>query len=94
MKDNSPATDSGDGRSVVVPSPSWPHSLWPQQYALPVDVSPQLWLRLAIRLVKARCPLTAPVEVVQFQLPLPIWPYELDPQQYAEPFQARPHVCS
>ena len=37
-----PATAPGVNREVVVPSPSSPYSLSPQQYAAPADVRPQV----------------------------------------------------
>src|SRR5437773_5065849 len=38
-----PATFTGTLLSVVVPSPSSPVTLSPQQYAMPAGVTPQVW---------------------------------------------------
>jgi hypothetical protein len=35
-------TFTGTEEEVKVPSPSWPYSLSPQQYAAPADVIPQV----------------------------------------------------
>jgi hypothetical protein len=37
-----PDTATGTNLVVVVPSPSWPRSLRPQQYAVPLLVTPQV----------------------------------------------------
>jgi len=36
-------TRTGVGRSVVVPSPSWPESLWPHARTPPLDSTARLW---------------------------------------------------
>jgi len=38
----SPDANPGSDRLNVVPSPNWPYWLFPQQYALPKDVTPQV----------------------------------------------------
>ena len=88
-------------RCWLVPSPSWPAQLDPQQYAVPPATRPQVCAAPATSAVKVRPPLTATGAVRLAELspstplvPSPSWPYPFRPQQYAVPPVARPHVCA
>jgi len=52
----SPVTCTGVSRLVVVPSPSWPKELKPQQRTVPSEISAQLWLPPAAICVTSRQP--------------------------------------
>ena len=79
-------------RCWLVPSPSWPAQLDPQQYAVPPATRPQVCAAPATSAVKVRPPLTATGAVRLVLLPSPSWPYSFRPQQYAVPPDTRPHV--
>jgi len=81
--------------SLGPPSPSWPFSFPPQQYAVPPDTRPQVCGWPAASAVKVRPPLTATGAVRSVPLvPSPSWPFQLFPQQYAVPPDTRPQVCA
>src|SRR5438128_8728246 len=87
------ATFTGTLVFVVVPSPSWPRLLLPQQYTRPPRVTPQPWYPPVLSRPNMSPPATAtgtklllPVE------PPPSCPYSLSPQQYAAPLVVRPQV--
>ena len=92
-----PVTGTGDGRSEVVPSPSWPLALYPQQYGVPAGVSPQTdsACTFASMLAKEIPPETATGELALrtvLAIPSPIFPPKLVPQQYAAPEVVSPQV--
>src|SRR6266566_10011771 len=89
-----PVTATGLVRFVVVPSPSWPLSLSPQQYAAPAVVTPQVWKLPALTAAKVSPPTTATglVCFVFAQVPSPSAPPPLYPQQYAAPAVVMAHV--
>jgi hypothetical protein len=75
-----PDTGTGIELLFVVPLPSWPHLLNPQQYAAPLVVSPQvLWVALIA--LKLRPPDTGTGVAASVVVPLPRRPYALLPQQ-------------
>ena len=58
-------TGTGVDRLMVVPSPSWPVSLDPQQYAAPAAVTAHVWLVApllppALTVAKLKPPATSP----------------------------------
>jgi len=75
-----PDTATGIELLAVVPLPSWPHLLNPQQYATPLVVRPQLpWPALTVP--KLNPPETGTGVLEFVVVPLPSWPYALLPQQ-------------
>src|SRR2546422_10687979 len=80
----------GTSRFVVVPSPSSPDPLKPQQYAAPLVVTPQVWASPALTPANERPPATgvgtSRVVVVPSPRRLPT------PQQYAAPLVLTPPV--
>src|SRR2546425_446730 len=88
-------TRTGVNRPVVVPSPSWPLPLAPQQYAAPAAVTPQVWAAPAVTAAKltpaGACTSTGLDRSVV--VPSPSWPLPLPPQQYgAVPAAVTPQV--
>ena len=83
---------AGVERLVVVPSPSWPKLLLPQQ-TTPVAVTAQVWLLPA---EIAATPLPSPLTGVGVErsvvVPSPSWPPEFSPQQTAAPAVVTAHV--
>src|SRR5256885_9523864 len=73
-----PATFTGTLLSVVVPSPSSPVKLSPQQYARPASVTPQVWWEPALRFANVRPPLTGTGSELELVESLPSGP---PPQQ-------------
>src|ERR671931_1720410 len=88
---------------VVVPFPSWPSALKPQQYPASPVVTPQLWNEPALSVAKVRPPSTSRGTMLQLStvprpahfsvVAAPSWPSALSPQQYAAPPDVRPHAC-
>ena len=66
---------------VVVPSPSWPASLIPAQYASRLEVTPQVWSPPALTTVKLSPPVLSSTGVGPSR----------SPQQYHAPFVDWPH---
>ena len=77
---------------MVVPSPSWPLPLEPQQYAAPVGVRPQVCPPPALSAVNVRPPATGVGSRRWVVVPSPSCPLALKPQQYAAPVVVRPQV--
>src|SRR5207249_1684907 len=76
-------TRTGVNRSVVVPSPSWPSTLRPQQKAVPAAVTPQVWTAPAVTAAQPP-PARASTRTGLDRLvvaPSPSWPKPLRPQQ-------------
>ena len=65
-----PATGTGVPLLIVEPSPSWPWTLSPQQYAAPPVVSPHVCDLPALTAAKANPPATGTAVVLQ-GTPLP-----------------------
>ena len=78
----------------VVPSPSRPLLLDPQQYASPAVVTPHVWLRSALTDAQLCPPLTLLGAKRCIVVPSPSRPLLLYPQQYASPVVVTPHVWS
>ena len=76
-----PDTSTGVSRSVVVPSPTWPSMLGPQQWASPAMVSPQLNDPPGLSEVKLRPPETRTGVSRLVVVPSPSWPSGFSPQQ-------------
>ena len=76
-----PLAATGVERSVVVPSPSWPLELAPQQLTVPAMSRAQLcWLPLLIVVTPESSPvpvmsLTASVVGLEVVVPSPSWPF-------------------
>src|SRR5688500_9310303 len=90
-----PLTGTGENLEAVVPSPSAPKALAPQQNALPALVRPQVWLPSpADRDANTTVPETgAGAEWAAWSwAPMPSWPPPLWPQQYAWPAWVSPQV--
>src|SRR2546430_1947290 len=77
-----PTTFTGTLLSVVVPLPSSPDPLLPQQYRMPATVMPQACPAPALSAEKVSPPGTATGSEPKST-----------PQQYAVPPVVRPHVC-
>jgi hypothetical protein len=67
----------------MVPSPSCPPVLAPQQWAAPLGVDPQVCTAPTLMTAKVRPPATSWGLVLVLFVPSPNWPNELSPQQYA-----------
>src|SRR5437867_541192 len=77
-----PATGWGVAWGAVVPSPSWPPLLSPQQYAKLSVAIPQLWLVAATSAKNLRPPATGTGEPSDDPgVPLPSSPTSFNPQQ-------------
>lgn len=76
-----PLSIVGTARGVVVPSPSWPELLRPQQNAAPELVSPQVCCVPVISVVKTCPPKTATGTRRGVVVPSPSEPSVLNPQQ-------------
>src|SRR5207249_4229317 len=87
-----PPTPSGVVLPVVVPSPSWPLLLSPQQYAAPTVVMPQVFRNPALTAAKVSPPETAAGVELLVVVPLPSWPWLFSPQQYAAAALVTPQV--
>jgi hypothetical protein len=87
-----PATSTGVDRFVVVPSPSWPNPLSPQQYAAPLATRPQVWVPFTLIAANVTIPETATGVDLFVVVPSPSWPNELSPQQYTAPADVRPQA--
>src|SRR5690242_7623781 len=85
----SPLITVGAGRAVVVPSPSWPFPFEPQQYAVPVEMRPQVCVLPAVMEisltfegsfsgVREHFTVVRQSSVVA----VPSWPLSFHPQQY------------
>src|SRR5438034_128735 len=86
------ATAVGTSRAVVVPSPSRPRPLKPQQYAVAVGVTPQVCAVPALRTANVRPPTTGVGTSRVVVVPSPTCPLPLKPQQYAAPVGVTPQV--
>src|SRR5204863_9890815 len=87
-----PATSTGASRSILVPSPSSPLTFAPQQYAVPLAVSPQACKGLRVRLVNLMPPDTGVGTSRVVVVPSPSWPRRLSPQHRTSPADVRPHA--
>ena len=80
-----PETYTGVSLWVVVPSPSWPFQLAPQQRALPLDRVAQVWELPAEMEMAVDIPETYTDVFLSVVVPSPSWPFSLFPQQRALP---------
>jgi hypothetical protein len=83
VKLSPPATGTGTFDDVVDPVPSCPDAPFPQQYAVPLDVRPQVLLSAAVSTTNLSPPLTRTGwgrVVVELS---PSWPCVLFPQHQA-----------
>ncbi len=87
-----PETGTGLNLAVVVPSPSWPEMLPPQQYAAAPAVMPHVYENRALTAAKVSPPETGTGLDLAVVVPSPSWPELLRPQQYAVPPIVTPHV--
>src|SRR5207245_11273560 len=78
---SAPDTPTGAALGVVVPCPSRPKRLSPQQYAAPPGVTPQVVPAPALTAAKVRPPDTATGVALLVVVPFPSWPESLSPQQ-------------
>src|SRR5947199_337740 len=76
-----PETSSGTLLFVVVPVPSWPYRLSPQQSAAPPVVSPHVWLAPRLSAAKLNPPETGTGTLLFVVVPSPSSPRTLSPQQ-------------
>ncbi len=88
-----PCTVTGTGEIVRVLLPSWPHSLRPQHFTVPSEMTAQLCQRpVAIFTAPDEIPLTA-TGYSRFEYVLsPNCPYAFHPQQATPPVAVTPHV--
>ena len=71
---------------VVVPSPSWPLSFFPQHNTPPLNNTAHVWDIPTPKLVAVVMPETAVGVLMEFSLePTPIWPFLLYPQHFIVP---------
>ena len=88
-----PDTATGTPLFVVVLFPSSPWALYPQQYAAPLVVTPQVSESLVLTAVNVSPPETATgVRRSVPYVPSPSSPTVLFPQHYAAPLDVTPHV--
>src|SRR5882672_7994439 len=89
-----PVTGVGTHRFVLVPSPSWPGRLSPQQYVVASVATAQVWTLPVVMLRNVRPPATASGETAYARVvsATPSMPHKLSPQQYAAPPVAIAHV--
>ena len=85
---------TGDSRLVVVPSPSWPESLWPQAHTAPVEVSAKVWSRPSPTSTIAGSPGTTAGDVRVAVVPRPVWPRWLRPHVRTVPSVDTTTECS
>src|SRR5439155_7097056 len=85
---------------VVVPIPSSPSPLYPQQYAAPLVAMPQACVpkgleppAAALTSAKIDPPVTTAGTELLVVVPFPSSPLALSPQQYAAPLVVMPQVC-
>ena len=77
---------------MPVPSPSAPYLFSPQQYAVPLVVTPQVRRPPAHKDVNWSPPATATGVLLSVVVPSPSWPSVLYPQQYASSAVVTPQV--
>ena len=89
-------TSTGELRFVVVPSPSWPHALYPQHFKLlPVTVAHvDRELLASIEMTPLLSPATLTGTLLLLLVPSPSSPSLLRPQHFAAPVVSTAHVCS
>ena len=87
-------TATGVGRSVAVPSPSWPSTLLPQHSIEPEASIAQLCATPAAIVVALVSPLTATDVEESAVVPLPSWPFPFAPQHRAVPSRSATHECA
>lgn len=88
-----PKTTAGEfTEEAKEPTPSWRTVLLPQQYADPVDASPQLTKPPPAIAAKVNPPATTVGTTRWLFVPSPTTPELLLPQQYAAPVLIRPQV--
>ena len=82
-----PVTGTGDRRSVVVPSPSWPALLPPQQRIVVSLRSAQPWVLPPVTRTQPTSVPTLTGDSVRPkpELPVPSWPEKPEPQHHREP---------
>src|SRR5213593_2633556 len=69
-----PDTATGVELLILVPLPSSPLPLWPQQYAAPAGVTPQVAATPALTEANVSPPDTVRAVVLDTSVPLPSWP--------------------
>src|SRR6266550_3316636 len=87
-----PDTATGVRLLIVVPFPSSPEPLSPQQYAAPLGVTPQVSQRTPLTAANVSPPDTATGAGLLVVVPFPSSPEPLSPQQYAAPLGVTPQV--
>jgi hypothetical protein len=87
-----PVTATGVDELVVVPLPSSPWALYPQQSTVPFESSAQAEYSPAEMAVTLVGPRTATGVDELIVVPLPSSPYSLSPQQSTVPFESSPQV--
>src|SRR5450432_2448960 len=87
-----PVTVTGRFESVVVPLPSWPERLLPQQRTVPDERRTQVVCAPAVMPTTALAfaTVTGSDELVLF--PLPSWPRKLKPQHWTPPVESTAQV--
>src|SRR3989344_2532758 len=87
-----PETWTGTFLLVIVPSPSWPLTLFPQLRTVPSDLRARVWVPPAATAVTPE-PLPRPETSTGADLlvvvPSPIWPLPLNPQARTVPSDLR-----
>ena len=95
-------TSTGTLDVVLVPLPSWPELLWPQQYTYFVVLTAQVvfcpsdtWAIVDkyVPVDEGPAPFRTSAGAVSFvTVPLPSWPYVFVPQQYARCVEVTPQM--
>src|SRR3990172_1239674 len=96
---SSPLAPTGIEVSGPQPLPSWPKLLYPQQYAAPLVMRPQVCCPTPALSAENACPPVTATggegsESQPGAEPSPSWPRSFIPQQYAAPLMAIPQVCT
>src|SRR5947209_7515595 len=92
LHENGPDGVAQDSGPVVVPTPSWPKSFRPQQWAAAVGTNAQV-CPFRLTAAKVSPPATSRGLDRVVVVPSPSWPRSLDPQQYPELAVVTPQVC-
>jgi len=92
--EDSPETWTGTELFFVVPFPSWPERLRPQQRTPPPAATAQVWAPpAAISTTPEASPVTWTGTELFFVVPFPSWPERLSPQQLTPPDVVMAQVC-
>ncbi len=89
-----PTTSTGEGASVVVPSPNPPSLLSPQQFTCPVARSAHVWSPPALTATASPMPSTSTGVVDDDVVPSPSCPEKPRPQHLIDRLASSAHECA